>query len=233
VLGHSCGRCIHGGTIAKKDIEQACVEELVNLWKKQKNIHQTYCVIEKQGKDGPCTHHLHAYLHYSVAVQIESVKKIIKKIVSKYHSPDKDDSKFAVMLKTNTCYTYKDYLGKYEDSDKITGDDFDVAAFTADMPDEEMHAALQAACPTRIISALWANHEAKWREFSPDDLSVNGCHRYLTHRFFVAKDLDPVSDPRKLEQLIGGIFRYVHVIVNPVWGGRKRLCFILSVIVHF
>ena len=49
---------------------------------------------------------------------------------------------------------------------------------------------------------------------SPDDLSVNGCHRYLTHRFFVAKDLDPVSDPRKLKQLIGGIFRYVHVIRN-------------------
>jgi len=65
-----------------------------------------------------------------VPVQIESVKKIIKKIVSKYHNYEKDTSLFANMLKTNTCYIYKDYLGKYEDSDKITGDDFDVAAFT-------------------------------------------------------------------------------------------------------
>ena len=47
---------------------------------------------------------------------------------------------------------------------------------------------------------------------------------WCTHRFFVAKDLDPVSDPRKLKQLIGGIFCYVHVIRNQQkdWGlGRK------------
>ena len=51
-------------------------------------------------------------------------------------------------------------------------------------------------------------------EFSPDDLSVDGCHRYLTNRFFVVKDLDPVSDTRKLQQLIAGIFRYTHRILN-------------------
>jgi len=50
------------------DIDQACVDELVKFWEKQKNIKQTYCVIEKQGKTGPCTYHLHAYLHYNVPV---------------------------------------------------------------------------------------------------------------------------------------------------------------------
>ena len=64
------------------------------------------------------------------------------------------------------------------------------------------------------ITTLWANHEEKWREFSPDDLSAASCHRYLTHRFFILKDLDPVSDPRKLQQLIAGIFRYTHQIRN-------------------
>jgi len=82
------------------------------------------------------------------------------------------------------------------------------------VPDEEMQALLQAAQPNRPITTLWANHEEKWREFSPDDLSAASCHRYLTHRFFILKDLDPVSDPRKLQQLIAGIFRYTHQIRN-------------------
>lgn len=43
-------------------------------------------------------------------------------------------------------------------------------------------------------------------------LSPEGCHRYLTHRFYIEKDLDPVSDPRKLQQLVAGIFRYTHHI---------------------
>ena len=116
--------------------------------------------------------------------------------------------------KTNTCFTYKDYLGKYDDTIKVHGDDFDVELFKKFMPDEEMQAMLQAAIPGRPVTNLWANHEEKWRELTPDDLSAASCHRYLTHRFFIVKDLDPVSDPRKLQQLIAGIFRYTHKIRN-------------------
>jgi len=60
------------------DIDQACVDELVKFWKKQKNIQQTYCVIEKQGKTGPCTHHLHAYLHYNVPFIITDFISLIR-----------------------------------------------------------------------------------------------------------------------------------------------------------
>ena len=95
-----------------------------------------------------------------------------------YHNPEKDGSRFAVMLKTNTCCTYKDYTGKYEDTDVYTREFFDVELFTGDMPDEAMQMRLQAAQPFNTITTMWA-HEAKWREFSPNDLSGHGCHRYL------------------------------------------------------
>ena len=117
--------------------------------------------VEKQGENGPCTHHVHAYLHYKIPVQLASVKKSIKNIVKKYHNFELDGSINASMMKTNTCYTYKDYLGKYEDTTHVTGDDFDVEKFIADMPDEAMQALLQAAVPTRPITTLWANHETK------------------------------------------------------------------------
>jgi len=72
---------------------------------------------------------------------------------------------------------------------------------------------LQAAIPTNTISPIWFNHEAKWREFSPNDLSVDGCHRYFAHRFYIAQDLDPVLDPRKLQQMIATLYRFTHHIV--------------------
>ena len=48
------------------------------------------------------------------------MKESIKYIVQKHHKPDKDGSMFKVMLKTNTCFTYKEYLGKYKDTDQFT-----------------------------------------------------------------------------------------------------------------
>jgi len=132
----------------------------------------------------------------------------------KYHGFELDGSLNFAMMKTNTCYVYKDYLGKYADTINVHGDDFDSDLFEKNMPDEAMQALLQAAQPNRPITTLWANHEEKWREYSPDDLSAASCHRYLTHRFFIVKDLDPVSDPRKIQQLIAGIFRYTHQIRN-------------------
>lgn len=44
-------------------------------------------------------------------------------------------------------------------------------------------------------------------------MSVDGCHRYFAHRFFVTKDLDPVLDPRKLQQMIATLFRLAHKII--------------------
>jgi len=142
-------------------------------------------------------------------------------ITEKYHNFEKDRSVFMRMLKTNSCYVYKDYLNKYEDTQVIPGADFDTDLFESDLPDEAMQALLQAAVPTITLSPIWANHEAKWREFSPNDLSVNGCHRYLAHRFYIAKDLDPVLDPRKLQQLIAVIFRHTHGILVQNRGWEK------------
>jgi len=102
-----------------------------------------------------------------------------KIIVTKYHNYEKDGSIFLRML----SYVYKDYLAKYLDTQVIHGLDFDVDMFEADLPDEAMQTLLQAAVPTITLSPIWANHEAKWREYSPTDLSVNDCHRYLAHRF--------------------------------------------------
>ena len=128
-------------------------------------------VVEKQSKGVPCTHHIHAYIQYAQPIQLATLKKNIKSVVAKHHGPELDSSIMAVMLKTNCCYTYKDYLGKYEDSINVHGDDFDADLFKKHMPDEEMQALLQAAVPNRPITTLWANHEEKWREFSPDNLS--------------------------------------------------------------
>jgi len=198
----------------KTDIKQECTDALKKLFKDDKKIVQFAMVVERQSKGVPCTEHIHAYVQYGQPIQLATLKKNIKSIVVKHHGPELDGSINAVMMKTNTCYVYKDYLGKYADTINVHGDDFDSDLFEQNMPDEAMQALLQAAQPNRPITTLWANHEEKWREYSPDDLSAASCHRYLTHRFFIAKDLDPVSDPRKLQQLIAGIFRYTHQIRN-------------------
>jgi len=52
------------------------------------------------------------------------------------------------MLKPNTCYVYKEYCDKYEDTDVYSGEFFDAELFTQDMPDEAMQTLLQATVPT-------------------------------------------------------------------------------------
>jgi len=203
-------KCYFSTIRAATNINLECVNELVEHFKILK---QSKIVVEKQSKGVPCTHHVHMYLHYKSPIQIETVKKNIKKIVEKYHNPEKDGSVFRFMLKTNTCYVYKEYCDKYEDTDVYTGEFFDPELFSSDLPDEAMQTLLQAAVPTHTISHIWFNHEAKWREFSPNDMSVDGCHRYFAHRFFVTKDLDPVLDPRKLQHMIATLFRFAHKIV--------------------
>jgi len=198
----------------KSDITAECTEALKQLFKKDKCVLQFAMVVEKQSKGVPCTHHVHAYVQYDQPIQLATVKKNIKKTVGKIHGPELDGSQFYCMLKTNCCYTYKDYLGKYPDTVNIHGDDFDSDLFEKHLPDEEMQAMLQAAVVVRPITTMWANHEEKWREFSPNDLSCASCYRYLTHRFYIAKDMDPVPDPRKLQQLVAGIFRYTHKLCN-------------------
>ena len=180
---------------------------------------QCYIVVEYQGKSGPCTNHLHMYLHYAKPIQLETVKKNIKTIVDKYHNYEKDGSVFKSMLKTNSCYVYKDYLNKYDDTDIVHADGFNVDMFREDLPDEATQALLQAIVPSITLSAVWANHEEQWHEFAGNDLSVDSCHRYLANRFYIAKDLDPVLDPRKLQQLIAVIFRHDHGILvrNRGW----------------
>jgi len=59
------------------------------------------------------------------------------------------------MLKPNTCYVYKEYRDKYEDTDVYSGEFFDAELFTQDMPDEAIQTLLQAAVPTDHISAIW------------------------------------------------------------------------------
>ena len=199
------------------------MEALKKLWTKDKKILQFAMAVEKQSKGVPCTHLLHAYVQYRQPIQLATLKENIKKVVIKYHNPELDDSILSVMMKTNCCYTCKDYLGKYPDTINVHGDDFDSDLFEKQLPDEEMQALLQAAVPNRVITVMWANHEEKWRELSPDDLSADSCFRYLTHRFYIAKDMDPVSDPRKLQQLVAGIFRYTHKIRNAT---RQQTAFL-------
>jgi len=94
----------------KTNISAECVTNIVRHCTAAKNVLQSMIVVEKHSNGVACTHNLHAHLHYKTPVQFETVKKIIKTLVNKHHNPEKDGSKFAVMLKTNTCYTYKDYL---------------------------------------------------------------------------------------------------------------------------
>ena len=62
-----------------------------------------------------------------------------------YHNPEKDGSRFAVMLNIDTCCTYKDYTGKYEDADVYTREFFNVELFTGDMPDEAIQTRLSSS----------------------------------------------------------------------------------------
>eukprot|EP00277_Geminigera_cryophila_P009249 CAMPEP_0179405966 /NCGR_PEP_ID=MMETSP0799-20121207/604_1 /TAXON_ID=46947 /ORGANISM="Geminigera cryophila, Strain CCMP2564" /LENGTH=265 /DNA_ID=CAMNT_0021176921 /DNA_START=631 /DNA_END=1429 /DNA_ORIENTATION=+ len=116
------------------NITAECTESLKQLFKKDKKVLQFAMVVEKQSKGVPCTHHVHAYVQYDQPIQLATVKKNIKKTVEKYHGPELDGSQFFAMFKTNCCYTYKNHLGKYDDSINVHGDDFDSDLFAKESP---------------------------------------------------------------------------------------------------
>ena len=119
-------KCFFSTIRPKTYISLNCVTELVEHFA---SIKQSKIVVEKQSNGVPCTHHIHMYLHYKSPIQLETVKKIIKNIVSKYHNEEKDASMFRLMLKTNTCYVYKEYCDKHEDTDVYSGEFFDPELF--------------------------------------------------------------------------------------------------------
>jgi len=93
-------KCFFSTIRAKSNINLECVSELVEHFK---NLKQSKIVVEKQSNGEPCTHHVHMYSHYKAPIQLETVKKNIKKIVEKFNNPEKDGKVFRFMLKTNTC----------------------------------------------------------------------------------------------------------------------------------
>ena len=77
-------------------------------------------------------------------------------------------------------------------------------SFLGRVPDEATQTLLQSFARHEPIGAMWTAHEESWIKFSPDD--------------FKDRDLEPISDMRKFNQLARTLtkFRNNYCNVEPV-----------------
>ena len=136
--------------------------------------------VEKKNATGPCTHHVHAILHFKENVPKPTFAKWVNRWLCGQYNKDegavKHDFNSRVAVDLRTCYCIKDeYLTKHETSEHYVGIadfDLDAAAGTADLPDEEQQESLQKIKPDRVVNAVWINYSQKWTEFAPGERSI-------------------------------------------------------------
>ena len=54
----------------------------------------------------------------------------------------------------------------------------------------------------------WADHEDRWKMSSPDDATFASAVRYLKTRMFKTRDMEPISDIRKFNELAYTLTQY-------------------------
>lgn len=194
----------------KEDIDPEVVKWFLKTYEKCNK----YVVIE-QGQSGK--KHLHALLQFDGPKEVKSIKDVVWRNMRKYHGTS--IQKFAVVI--NVCYNmlwYDEYLRKEEDVENVDTDDFDAKSFRRALPDEATQTLLQSFTRHKPIGAMWTAHEERWIKFSPDDASFPSAVRYLNTRMFKDRDLEPIADMRKFNQLAHTLtkFRNKFCDVEPV-----------------
>lgn len=194
----------------KEDIDPEVVKWFLKTYQKCNK----YVVIET-GQSGK--KHLHALIQFDQIKEVKSIKDVVWRNMRKYH--DTSIQKYAVVI--NVCYNmlwYDEYLRKEDDVENVDTDDFDAKSFRRALPDEATQTLLQSFTRHKPIGAMWAAHEERWTKFSPDDASFSSAVRYFRTRMFKDRDLEPIQDMRKFNQLAHTLtlYRNQYCDVDPV-----------------
>lgn len=176
----------------KGDISDALVSWFAKTYRKMNK----YVVCER-GKNGQ--RHLHALIQFPERVHKRNFQCTLQRNLKKFH-PD-SIGKYAVVV--NACYNmewYEEYLRKEEGVEDVDTDDFDDEQFRSALPDQATQEILQNATGRRPVGSYWLDHERRWCEYEPYDPSYESACRYFQWRMFDKRDMEPISDRRRLAQ---------------------------------
>jgi len=146
------------------DVSHEFCKKLVQGFRDHKHYKQMLFSVEKENAVGPCTHHIHAVVHFKVNVPKTTLKKWLDRFVGKHYRKDeggiKHDYHPKAAIDVASCYCIKDdYLTKHETSEHYVGiDEFDLDSATADLPDQVQQTALQTNRTDRFINSVWISY---------------------------------------------------------------------------
>ena len=187
--------------------------ELIACLRGHKHYKQMLFSMEKENAVGPCTHHVHAIIHFTENVPKPTFKQWMDRFVSKHYRKDEGVLKFdyhpKAAMDVASCHCIKDeYLTKHETSVHYVGvDEFDLESATNDLPNEDQQTLLQTTKPDRVINAVWDTYCQQWTEFAEYDSSIQSC--VLWYNTACANSThERMSDPRKESQFLETLWRH-------------------------
>ena len=145
-----------------------------------------------------------------------TLRDVLFRAIKKFH-PD-SNGKAPVL---NTCYNterYETYLRKDEDCIDVDTDNFDAELFRLALSDQATQSALQDAQRRKPIGAYWIDHEKRWIERYPDNSSYECAIRYFKERMFVLRDMEPISNLKKLRENAYTLYAYRNRSMEPDFG---------------
>lgn len=170
------------------------VSDNVVNWIKKTYMNNNKFVVIEHGESGK--RHLHMLLQFDQPKSKKNLRDTLWRQLIKHHPRSSPRNGLVV----NTAYNmvwYTEYLRKEEDCVNVC-DDFDAELFESALPDKATQAALQAAQRRKPIGAYWLDHEKRWIEFSPDNSSYESAVVYFKTRMYVTRDMEPISNLKKL-----------------------------------
>jgi hypothetical protein len=142
---------------------------------------------------------MHALIQFPQRKKKRMLQTTLARQMKQFH-PD-SMAKYAIVI--NAAYNmdwFREYLRKEAGVEHVDVSDFDDEQFKAGLPDEATQEMLQNNKGRSTFGAYWLAHEARWREYEPNDPSYESACRYFQWRMFAQRDMEPISDRRRLAQ---------------------------------
>jgi len=193
----------------KGDISDLCIKAVVKHIKA--TTEQAYAVTE-HGESGKL--HLHAVLLYKDS---RCSKKIQDNVWQRMVKPFHPDSIGKVAVKVQVCpgnKWYDEYLQKEQDVE-ILVDTYDRETSHEFFPTAAVQEALMATTKHKGVACPWLEHDVETWAASTFPNTSEGALMYLSHRMYVAKNMVPLSCPRKLTEKALMYWKYRNGIISP------------------
>lgn len=193
----------------KGDVSDECVEAVVKHI--EKTTDHAYVVTE-HGESGK--RHLHAVMLYKTP---RTPKKLQDNVWQRFVKPYHPDSVGRVCVKVQVCpgnTWYDEYLRKEADV-TVHYDTYDRETACEYFPSQAIQEALQATKKHVGIACPWLEQDVSTWSGSTFANTSEGALQYLKHRMFVAKNMVPITDKRKLVEKAVMYFEYRNGVISP------------------